>query len=73
MDEALTIGERIRKRRRALGLSREALAERAGMTSNAISQYERGVRVPRLTVALNLAGALHTSLYYLATGRECGE
>lgn len=73
MSETSSIGDRIHAKRIALGLTQEALAERVGVSYTAISQYERDLHVPGLTVALNLARALQISLYYLATGKECGK
>ena len=42
MDFLQTIGKRIRARRHALGMSQEALAERAGLHYTYIGQIERG-------------------------------
>lgn len=55
-----TIGERIRRRRRDLLMTQEALAAGAGVNQGYISQIERGEATPRrrtldaLSVALNL-------------------
>ncbi len=52
----------LRRHRRAVGLTQEALAERAGLSLRAVSDLERGVktRPHRDTVAL-LAAALGLS------------
>ncbi len=55
-----TIGERVRRRRRELGITQEELAESAGVNQGYISQIERGLASPRrrtvdaLAVALNM-------------------
>jgi transcriptional regulator with XRE-family HTH domain len=49
---------RLRELREAAGLSREQLAERAGMKVNGVRDLEQGVRSPRWDSVLALAGAL---------------
>lgn len=58
-DDVATFGSHLRRYRTALGLTQEALAERAGLSARAISDLERGVRTKPWhdTVAL-LAEAL---------------
>lgn len=48
---------RLQDLRRALGLSQRALAERAGVTQQAVAQYEAG-RKPMLPIAQALAREL---------------
>ncbi len=57
MGEGVTFGTRLRRYRIAAGLSQEALGERAGLTAQAISALERGLRrAPyRETVAMLVA------------------
>lgn len=43
------LGEEIRQRRRALGLTQTHVAERAGLTTGFISQVERGQAAPSLS------------------------
>ena len=57
-------GDVLRRQREAAGLSQEALAERAGLTADAVSALERGARrrpyphtVRALADALGLEGA----------------
>ena len=55
-------GDLLRRYRVAAGLSQEALAERAGVTAQAISALERGLRrTPYLSTVRLLAGALGLS------------
>jgi transcriptional regulator with XRE-family HTH domain len=42
--QSVTFGAVLRQYRRAAGLTQEVLAERAGVTAQAISALERGVR-----------------------------
>ena len=48
----------ITERRKQVGISQEQLAERAGIHRTYVSQLERGIKVPTLTVLFNLSGAL---------------
>ena len=64
-----TFGERLRRHREAAGLSQERLAERAGISANAVGALERGERtrpypdtVRRLADALGLDDAARASL-----------
>jgi Zn-dependent peptidase ImmA (M78 family)/DNA-binding XRE family transcriptional regulator len=52
------IGERIKQARQMRGLSLRALAQQAGRSAQAISNYERGVDVPGSEALLQLARAL---------------
>jgi len=55
-------GTVVRKRRMAVGLSQEELAERAGLHPNYVGMIERGVRNPTLDVAARIAKALNIEL-----------
>jgi transcriptional regulator with XRE-family HTH domain len=59
----VNIGSRVRAKRRALNLSQEALARRAGVTLNAVGALERGVSSdPHYSTLAGLAAALDTSI-----------
>ena len=53
-----TLGRTIRKARRDLDLSQEALAARAGLSSKHVGEIERANKDPRITTILKLAAAL---------------
>ncbi len=58
----MTFAALLRRYRRALRLTQEGLAERAGLSVNAVSALERGVNVaPRKDTVEMLADALHLS------------
>jgi len=76
-DRQESFGALLRRHRLAAGLTQEALAERAGMSVQAVSALERGVRrtpymstIDLLTEALGLAPAQHEEL--AAAGRRHG-
>lgn len=48
-------GKRIASRRRALGLSQEALAERLGVTAQAVSKWETAAALPDVELLLELS------------------
>lgn len=54
------IGQRLRARREAQGLTQAELAERVGITDNYLSAVERGVKLPTLPTLDALATALDT-------------
>ncbi|WP_280527804.1 helix-turn-helix domain-containing protein [Actinomyces bowdenii] len=61
-------GRRVRARREQLGLSQEALAERAGLHWTYVGQVERGRRNLSLHNLLRLAQALDTDPGELVRG-----
>lgn len=54
----MTISQRIKKRRKALGLTQEQLANRVGTTRIYITYVETGVKVPSLAMLKTIASAL---------------
>ena len=61
-------GVNVRRRREAIGLSQEALAEKAELDRTYISGIERGTRNPTILSAARVAAALKTSLAQLFNG-----
>lgn len=58
----ILLGNAIKSRRSALGISQEELAARAGLHRTYVSDLERGARNPSLESVQKLAGALELSL-----------
>jgi len=58
-------GLNVRRRREAIGLSQEALAEKAELDRTHISGIERGTRNPTILSAARVAAALKTSFAQL--------
>lgn len=65
----MNLGERLKSARKRAGLSLRALGERAGVSAQAISKYERGLDVPGSEVLIRLAKALEISLEWLLRPR----
>ncbi len=63
--EGVVFGQRLRELRIARDLSQYALADLCGSHKPFISELERGVKVPSLTMILRLAEALDCSVYDL--------
>lgn len=61
----MTIGQRIKQARKANNMSLRNLAERAEISSMAISKYERDLDMPSSAVLLRLAQALGVSIDFL--------
>jgi len=55
-------GRIIRRRRRAAGLSQEALAESAGLHRTYVGMLERGERTPTIIAVKQLADALGVTM-----------
>lgn len=62
--------ERIRELRERRGLSQDALADRAGISQQAIAHYEKGDRTPAADVLCNIADALGVESDYLLERSE---
>ncbi len=58
--------DRLKERRRILGLSQEELAKKAGVTGRTVQNYELGTRTPQnIEIVQKLAIALDTTVEYL--------
>ena len=64
---ARQFGAVVRRLREAAEVSQEALAEAAGLHRTYISMLERGVRMPSILVARQVAEALDTTMGALLT------
>ena len=65
-----TMGQRIRARRRELGLTQEKLAERVDISPSFVGHLERGEKIPSLDTVARLCTAMDVSMDYLALGRR---
>ena len=61
-------GEQLRQRRKELGLSREELADKLGVTRSAVGNYETGLSAPKESVLLRLFDVLQVEPNYLYRG-----
>ena len=66
-DDPRSIGDRIRERRRALGLSQRDLSQ-PGISYAYISRIESGQRRPSLKALRKLAPKVETTAHWLETG-----
>ena len=72
-EQASSLGERVRRRRKALGLTAKSLAKAAGVSTSYISQVERGHQEdPSLPALRRLADALKMDLHALLGGAAPG-
>ena len=65
----MSIGERIRKRREALNLTQQELAQVLDVTPQHISVIEHDKRVPSFAFLTKLAEKLGVSIDYLVSGK----
>jgi transcriptional regulator with XRE-family HTH domain len=68
-----SVGERIKQRRQELGLSQDALAQRAGISKSFLSDLETGKRSVGAETLLDLGRAMGVSLDFLMTGADSGD
>lgn len=64
------LGDMVRRARKRLGLTLEALALRSGVSKSMLSQIERGTVNPTFTTVWNLTRALGIDLASVEGGRE---
>lgn len=53
---------RLKERRKELGLTQKQVAERAGLSWQVYQRYELGARTPIATTAIRIARALETTM-----------
>ena len=63
--DIIAFGNRVRAARERLGITREDLAARVGMSPSHMSIVERGVKVPRMDTVVKLANELDVSADFL--------
>ena len=74
MDQVLEqIGKRLYLRRKQLGITQEALAERANITSQTISTAELGKKAMRADTIIRVCEALEITPNYLLLGEVTGQ
>lgn len=62
-------GQRIKEARKKVGLTQKELADRIGVSTATIQQYELGKRQPKFEQMAAIADALGVTYYYLVTGK----
>lgn len=67
-DELLLFGERLRKRRVALGVTQESVAEQVGISLRWYQMIERGENAVSIDTLLGLSRTLTVSIDYLLFG-----
>lgn len=64
------VGERIRARRRALGMTQQRLADTIGLTFQQVQKYERGANRVSASMLYAIARSLSTSIDHFFEGLE---
>lgn len=68
----MTLGSKIRKTRKKLGISQTELAARIHVTPDAINRYESDIRAPSVDKLIALSEALHVKTDYLSAPDQTG-
>ena len=63
-----SLGMRIRKRRKAMRMTQEELAQKLGLSLSFLGHIERGTRKASLETLVSIANVLDVSLDYLLSG-----
>lgn len=58
----MTLGQQIASARREKGMTQEMLAEKLGVTRQAVARWETGLSVPDAGMLVRIAGALDTTV-----------
>jgi transcriptional regulator with XRE-family HTH domain len=66
----VAIGQRVRERRRALGLKQKTLAEALGISTQQVQKYERGINRIGFSRLVGIADALECRLNDLTEGLD---
>lgn len=64
-----TLGSRLLELRKQKGFTQEQLAEKLNVTNQSVSKWEKDINAPDITLLVELADLLETSVDYLL-GRE---
>ena len=67
-----SIGERISRQRRLLGITQEKLAEEMDVSIQMISNLERGVKAVKIDNLVKLSRILNVTTDYILTGDKTG-
>lgn len=65
-----TLGKNIANRRKMLHLTQEELAEKLGVSAQAVSKWENDISIPDISLLINLADLFETSLDELVRNKE---
>ena len=68
----MTVGERIKAARKKAGMTQKELADKLGIPYQGISQYERGIRKPKIDTLVKIADSLGVTLEELLSTRTRG-
>lgn len=64
----MTVGDRIRKERKAAGMTQKQLGEKSGIAEPTIRRYELGKLYPKIATLQKIADALDSDVNYLLHG-----
>lgn len=67
-DDMHDIGNRIKEKRKELGLTQTDIFEKCGINSGALSKIENGIRTPSVTLFYKLSQVLNCDMEWLITG-----
>lgn len=70
MEQQLTIGSRIKQRRRELGLTQTQIKEKTGISTGNLSEIENGIKLPSASAIISLSNILQCTTDWLLKGNS---
>lgn len=69
-DDMIRIGNRIKQRRKAIGLTQTDIFQECGVSSGALSKIENGTRIPSFILFYRISQVLQCDMEWLITGES---
>lgn len=66
----MSVGENIKAKRQALGMTQERLADAVGLGRSMVAQIERGSKVPNMVLGRDIARVLGCCMEELLEGEQ---
>lgn len=69
----MTFSEKLQVIRKSKGITQEEMAERIGVSRQAVTKWESGMAYPDILNLIQISNLFHTTIDYLVKEEECGK